>query len=221
MNHIDVVIPTRNRIKKLERTLATIPGTVRGVPVIIHVVCDGDKETEDYCIDHERDLIVYFLPGHNGAVFCRNAVIRGCTGAVLYAVDDIEFRPGAIGWAWAALNEHFPDGDGVVGFHQEGNKYHPTGVAMVGQKFLKRYPDKNLFNPEYFHFACQEIYWLADKLGKFHTEKKAVLYHWHPATHKNEPKADADTTHAEARIHKKQDMNLIKYRETSGEIWGE
>jgi hypothetical protein len=221
LNHIDVVIPTRGRIKKLERTLATIPGTVRGIPVVIHVVCDGDKETEKWCIECDRDLAVYFLPGHNGAVKCRNHVIRGCTGAVLYATDDIEFNPGAIGWAWASLNEHFPDGDGVIGFHQEGNKYHPTGVALVGQKFLLRYPNKELFNPQYFHFACQEIYWLADKLNRFKTEMKAAIYHWHPATHKDEPRAEVDQAHIDARIHKQRDMNLIKARQAAGETWGQ
>ena len=217
MNRIDVIIPTRNRIKKLEKTLATIPGTVAGIPVIVHIVCDGDTESRDYFIKVDRDMVIHYFPDHNGAVFCRNEVIRGCMGGVLYATDDIDFEPGAILRAFEAMQEHFFDGDGVVGFHQEGNNYHPTGVALVGQKFLQRYPDKNLFNPAYFHFACQEIHWLADKYGKYYLEPKAVIYHWHPVNHKEL----TDQCHIDARIHKQRDMNIIKQRKAEGLIWGE
>jgi hypothetical protein len=78
---------------------------------------------------------------------------------VLYAVDDIEFQDDAIDNAMKEFNDRFKDDDGVIGFTQIGVRdFHPSGVGLVGKKFLDRYPGRKLFNPMYYHFACQEIH---------------------------------------------------------------
>jgi len=212
---INVVIPTRNRRSKLDRMLSTIPDNDF---IKIHIACDGDQETADYLKKERPDINTTFFSGHNGAVVCRNKVLEEITeGHILYAVDDIEFRAECIEIARESLLKHFPDSDGVIGIHQEGNAYHPTGMGLVGEKFLKRYPDNHLFNPDYFHFACQEIHWLAVKHNKFYAEKKAAIYHWHPCHHRSE----LDQAHVDARVYKSRDMELIKERESKGLIWGD
>ena len=218
-NKIHVVIPTRNRLKKLERALKTIPNFIMGdIPVQIHIVCDGDKQTALHFGNNGKGIKVLLIPGHNGAVKCRNYALESITsGHVVYATDDIVFRKNAIENAYRALMNRFPDSDGVIGFHQEGNAYHPTGMGLVGEKFLKRYENNHLFNPKYFHFACQEIHWLADKHGKYYLEKNAVIYHYHPQHHREE----MDKAHNEARIYRKKDHDLIKDRLAKGLIWGD
>jgi glycosyltransferase involved in cell wall biosynthesis len=216
MNQIDIVIPTRNRLEKLKRTLSSIPGNIYGMVLNIHIVCDGDRKTYEWLKLKRRRNNIVFIPGHNGSVYCRNHIIPGCPDGVLCATDDIIFKEGAILKAWRSFNQMFKDEDGVIGFHQEGNNYHPAGVTLVGKKFLERYPEKKLFFPEYFHFCCQEVYWLASKYNKFYLEKDAIIYHYHPANHKDE----MDQTHADARLYKQRDMKLINERQRKGLIWG-
>ncbi|GAG31022.1 unnamed protein product, partial [marine sediment metagenome] len=106
----------------------------------------------------------------------------------------------------------------VLAFQIDGvSNYHESGVALVGQKFLQRYPDKQLFFPGYYHFGCQEIAWLARKLGRFQSEERLRLTHFHPAFHKHL----IDQTHREARVYSERDHALIKERQAKGLIWGD
>lgn len=133
------------------------------------------------------------------------------------ATDDVVFEEGAIDAAIRAMESSFPDGDGVVGFVQTNHKdYSATGVCLVGQKFLQRYPGKQLYFPRYFHFACQEIERLARSLDKLYIEPKARLFHAHPSTGHGK----IDRTHHEARFFKAQDQALSKARREAGLTWG-
>jgi len=214
MNHVDVIIPTRHRYEKLKKCLASIPKKANGIDIWVIVICDGDHETalkisvDGLCITQKQ----------MGSVYCRNLYTSSAEDAVIYAVDDMEFKPNSIAMAIKAMKKYFPDEDGVVGFNQiNGKKPSPAGVALVGQKFLQRYPDKKLFYPGYFHFSCQEIKRLADKYNKFHFEEKAQIIHHHPGLEKN----GADQTHIEARKYRERDRNLSMMRKQRGEIWGD
>ena len=218
MQHIDIVIATRNRYEKLKRTLKSIPDK----PYIrVGIAIDGEINTLNKFIEEAeiiQNMKIGFLytEDHRGAVFCRNEAIQYCEDGILYATDDITFEPNSIENAFNAFNRYFPDDDGVIGFVQIPDNFHPTGVALVGQKFLQRYPSKQLFNPEYNHFACQEIYWLASMLKRFHQEPTAIIRHYHPAFFREE----MDETHREARIHREKDHALMKERQDKGLIWG-
>lgn len=212
LKHIDIVIPTRNRYEKLMKTLKSIPDNIG-----VYIIFDGDSKTYNLLQDKKLYTTKFLVSLNMGAVYCRNQVIKHCKDGVLYATDDIIFEPNSIESAFNALNTHFPDDDGVVGFVIDLPDWHPTGVALVGQKFLRRYPQKQLFNPDYFHFSCQEIYWLAKKLGKFYQEPKAVIKHYHPCFYKEE----MDKTHEEARIYREKDHILMRKRKAKGLIWGD
>ncbi|GAG62470.1 unnamed protein product [marine sediment metagenome] len=222
MKHIDIVIPTRNRYEKLMRTLESISNNSR---IYTQIIVDGETNTLNKINANLEEInkkgLVFSVihePLNKGAVYCRNSIIKGCKDGVLYATDDIIFEPKSIENAFDAFNVRFPDDDGVVGFViTKIPNYHVAGVALVGKKFLDRYPDRELFYPGYFHFSCQEVYWLASKYGKFHQEKTAVVQHYHPSFHKEE----MDGTHAEARIHRKKDHALIYDRQSKGLIWGD
>lgn len=216
MNHVCLVIPTRNRLAKLLRTLSTAPD----VPWLhVVIVCDGDKETFDALSakpPYPR-FEAHLLPKHSGSVVARNSVIPQCPDGVLYGVDDCDFLPGCIEAAFAAFNEHFPDDDGVVGICQAGHhNWHPTGVALVGRAFLDRYDGRRLFCPEYYHFAAQEVGWLANKLDRFYQCKEAQIHHYHPGIQD----VPADTTHREARQHRVRDRAIRAKRMEEGRIWG-
>jgi len=217
MNYVTIVIPTRNRYAKLMRALKSIPDKKW---ISVCIICDGDAETRTRLLqDQQPNWWVIATSHRRGAVYCRNMAIadtKMCPDGILYATDDIEFHKGSIENALRQFNERFPDDDGVIGFMQEPGTFHPTGVALVGKAFIDRYPNRQLFNPEYHHFACQEIQWLADSLGKFFQAPDAVIRHYHP----DKFRAEMDDTHDEARLTKNADMRLIKERKAAGLIWG-
>lgn len=217
MKHITILIPTRNRIEKLKKTLASIPG-LDYIDTV--VVCDYDEITYEFIrsnYSHIRVVKPLNQSRNYGSVFCKNLYASRVLDGLLYATDDIIFQENAIQNAFKCFNKCFPYDDGVVGFVQTGNIFHPTGVGLVGQRFLRRYPNKQLFFPGYFHFACQEIHDLCLKLGgKFIQDCGAVVFHKHPCNFREE----MDQTHKDARIKKREDHVLIKDRKAKGLIWG-
>jgi len=219
VKHIDIIIPTRNRWEKLQRCLKTIPLRIPGVTLNVIVVCDGDFKTAQALLTTGNGVVsrIMFVHDHSGAVYCRNLATQCAEDAVLYATDDIEFKPGAIEAAIKSMGENFPNEDGIIGFKQicEGG-FTAAGVALVGQPFLRRYPNRKLFCPLYFHFSCQEIERLGKKLGKIVVEDNAVLTHYHPSWNQ----AELDTTHREARVYRQKDKLLSNDRRVKGLIWG-
>jgi glycosyltransferase involved in cell wall biosynthesis len=225
MNHITIVVPTRNRITKLQRMIESIPQAVGNIIPCINlvVVVDHDNDTVDWLFKNHLDLdqfpnALMHMRKHCGSVVCRNAVMPLVSDGLLYATDDIVFHENSIISALTEFNQAFPNDDGVLGWRQQGNTFHPTGIALVGKKFLDRYPERKPFYPKYYHFSCQEIYWLADKLGKFIVGSPACMcYHYHPDNHVEE----MDETHKEARKHRAEDHALMRQRQEGGQIWGQ
>jgi len=219
VKHIDLIIPTRNRWDKLQRCLRSIPQTLPQIELNIIIICDGDRETCRKLFESNDSQIsqVIFVRKHSGSVYCRNLATQCAEDVVLYATDDIEFKLGAIEAAVEAMHKYYPDGDGIVGFNQVGGKgFSKAGVALIGQKFLQRYPNRKLFYPKYFHFSCQEIERLGNHLRRIHLEEKAQLIHYHPSFDRNE----VDETHREARTRRQADLKISLSRREKHEIWG-
>lgn len=223
MQYITIVIPTRNRYEKLVKTLESIPDLDY---VRVWVICDGESETkrllEKEYLYLVKNMDVKCTTEHIGAVACRNAAIKFVEDGVLYATDDITFQEGAIESAFHTFNTHFPDDDGVVGFVQVPGSFDLTGVALVGQKFLQRYPERKLFYPEYFHFSSQEVWRLCNKIEYVRKKKtyvqdiNAVVEHLHPCKFPDQ----MDQTHIDARIFRTKDLELSKRRKKDTLVWG-
>ena len=215
MDKISIVIPTRNRIVKLSKCIDSIPKLDY---INIVVGCDGDKETYDFILEHFKHVEPILFDRHKGSVYVRNKIIPTCEDGVLYCVDDVIFYKNSIEKLFDTFNKKFKDDDGVVGINLDGVKGtgHPTGIALVGKNFIKRYPNGVLFNPDYYLFACQEVLWLAEKLDKFYFEKESVAFHSHPSFYQEMK----DQTHIDGRVRSKEDHQLMKTRQSKGEIWG-
>lgn len=216
----EIILATRNRLRKLTKMLKSIENAISFSDEIkVHIGFDSD--VNNYLKIRERKyagviLDCVLFPDHVGSVAIKNKLMKRTKESVIYATDDIVFKRNAIRNAVAMLNREHWDTDAVIGFIQTGNEFHETGVALVGKKFIERYTDKQIFNPEYYHFACQEIYWLSQYVGKFKQCKDAEIHHYHPDTHKN----SEDRTHHEARLKKDEDLSLMRKRLKSREIWG-
>lgn len=220
---LNIVVPTRNRFLKLVEMLQTIP---QYDWMELHIGFDGDRTSFErfsnmpgYWKGGQANL--YFSMSQIGAIKMRNMMTTKCRGSVLWATDDILFRRGSIEAAWESLWREFPDGDGVVGFRQENAKpagnFCWTGVGIMGEKFLKRYPKQMISFPGYFHFGTREIEHLAKKLMKLYREMDATIFHSHPDFYPNK----MDVTHMEARAFHKEDEALKDSRKKQGLIWGD
>lgn len=220
MKNIDIIIPTRNRWDKLQRCLNSIPRQIPDIDLNVIIICDGDNETVKKLMSSSDGMVnqIIFIREQRGSVFCRNLVTQCAEDAVLYATDDIEFKSGAIEAAVKSMKRNFPDEDGIIGFSQVGGgDFSHAGVALIGQPFLKRYPNRKLFYPKYFHFSCQEIEQLGKKLDKLVLEEDAALIHYHPSWNSEE----VDDTHVEARIHRGKDRSISMNRRAKRLVWGD
>lgn len=217
---LTVIIPTRGRLQKLKETLASIPT----LPYVkISVICDDDAITKYELEKMKRsDMSVHCSGKHKGSVWCRNLLIGNEEDGVLYATDDIIFLPNSIQTAFETFNRTFLDDDGIVGFLQRPGTFDPTGVGLVGQTFLKRFPNKVLFFPKYYHFASQEIGRLCERIK---IEARKVVFVQHPSVvvehkHPGMFKELIDQTHRDARVYKNVDQSLSKQRKQQNLVWG-
>lgn len=235
--HIDIIIPTRHRPEKLGVCLDSIPREIPGesgkissrsryifrpIDVRVVVICDADPATAAVLVYHDRVDQLILVREHSGSVFCRNLATQTAEDMVLYAVDDMEFLPGSIKAAARALKRIYGTGDGVIGLHMEnrtprkGGSGNYAGVALVGQKFLQRYPNRQLFFPGYRLFAAQEVTNLAVRLNRLYMEQEAKFLHHSPS----KTGEQGDQTHAEGRVWKARDRDLRRKRSATGVLWG-
>ncbi len=224
MKKFSIVIPTRNRLKKLYNVLDTIPDSVL---YTVKVICDGDKKTHNSVKQDYPHVESILFKKHRGSVWCRNEIIQKEEDGVLPCVDDIVFPPDYFEYIFNLFNETFTDDDGVLGVRQQGEffkAYSPTGMCLVGHKFLLRYPDRQLYYPKYYHFAAQEIYNLCKKIEEQKGKKtykladKYVVKHGKAIYNKKE---FIDKTHHEARVNRKKDLaEKAQLRKTELGTWG-
>ena len=210
---ITILISTRNRFRKLSDTLESIRhSSILGVKIVI--MCDGDAFTHDALKTKWKEVESH-LVAHGGSVASRNRGLEYCEGSIIYLTDDVILPQLFLDVLRDEFEEKFETTDGVLGIRQVQD-HHESGIAMVGEKFLRRYPEGQLFYPGYYHFAAQEIARYARSCRLFGIATKTPpVEHRHPGFFKEE----MDTTHVEARVHSQRDHVLMSARQGSGLIW--
>ena len=224
MNHITLVVPTRNRLGKLKRMLDSIEYEKINFPFLIVVICDADKATYKAMLRDERVSVAKLVGNEipKGSVFCRNVGTQLAIDGVSWGVDDVVYEPGFFNRAFVKYNSVFPESDGVLALNVLNNRTKVRkrtqsicGLGLVGKTWLDRYPERKLFCPEYNHFSVQEVGRLGKKLNKLVLAEDLKLYHLSPAA--GEP---ADKTHIEARKNRQRDKQVSVRRHKEGKIWG-
>lgn len=97
-----------------------------------------------------------------------------------YASDDLIFQPDTISKAMAAMKKLFPDGDGVIGIHQNLGKYCPAAFGLIGRAFVNRFPHRQVFYPKYIHFCGDSELWRYSRSIKRFYLSKAMVHHNRP-----------------------------------------
>lgn len=133
----------------------------------------------------------------------------------IYGADDIEFQPDCIENAVKNMKGHFPDMDGLVSIKQilSNDAYGcETAFGLIGNKFARRFPDKNPFCIDYNHWYSDfEIGLAAKFLEKYYKDETAIVLHHRIMT---------DETRKKSKEKSKGDPKTFERRQKRGCIWG-
>lgn len=199
---VHVVIPTYRRPEKLRRCLDSLEAQTHPAVRITWI----EDEAREFAI----------------GIWNRTAP-QVTDGAFCYLCDDVELFPDCLEKAARAMEERFPDTDGVVGLHQvniqgkDGTSQ--SAMGLIGARFLDRFPGRRPFCPDYsrFHFDS-ELGQMARHLKRFHFAVDAKLNHYHPAHYRQE----IDETHRIVRDRHQvgTDRRVWDLRRSRGLFWG-
>jgi len=189
----DIVIPTFQRKEKLIRLLMSIP---RQENINTWVYFDNNDSTRNeialspffeiaslYCTEKYQAFGIW--NSHLGSRLFNSDIM-------VYICDDAEFYYDTLINVENIFNKKFPDTDGVVTFKQANMQGTDSAMGCIGKKFAERYPNNQVFNPNYVSFyADTDVGDYAKKLGKFHYGTDCLINHYHPGSFKDE----LDKTH--------------------------
>lgn len=218
MNYtFDIVIPTYQRFNKLVRCIKSIPDDSN---ITVYIYFDN-RDMETYAkVKAEfpnRFLSFTVMERKSQAFGIWNFHAQSCSADIMvYLCDDTELLPETLSNVEKHFEEKFPDTDGVVTFYQTNIKGSDSAMGCIGRKFIERYPNGEVFNPNYVSFyADTDVGDYAKKLSKFHFGTDCGIIHYHPVS--GEP---MDSTHHVIRGKDKTiDMKINKIRKAKGILY--
>lgn len=178
--------------------------------VSIFIVVDGNRKLFSNLLGEPATMLLN--DKRMDYVFSMNRALRemGDTDAVLYASDDLAFDPMCITEAATMLRARFPDGDGLIGLNTLGTSIQ-SAFGLMGKKFIDRFPDRQVFCPDYIHFASDnEVGDFARLEHRFCFCPKAIIRHTKLR----------DTTTELGLAVKRLDRAAWRHRRNKGLCWG-
>ena len=222
---LDVVIPTRDRLEKLRVCLESVKREmVDGTRVYVYFDTPDDiRGFLSVPMPRIPDMELRTVPGEYRAPDLWNYHLRHMAAdAMMYLSDDVELLGDSVRVAVNEFLFHFHQyNDGVVGMRQanlEGVvKTAPAAFGIVGAGFAQRFPNSQVFCPDYYHlWIDMELEWYAKSVNKFVFAEDACLNHYHPCI---DPGLE-DETHRRLRERKDLDREMWKERRKRGYLWG-
>ena len=206
--HVDVIIPTWNRLKLLRTAVDTILGSTHK-DVTVLVVVDGNANILP--VVAKWPVAVLFNKRRRDWVHSMNRALKYTTGdAVFYASDDLEFPPDLIAEIVAVMGARFPNGDGLVGIETKPTSSQGA-FGLMGKKFIEHFPDRQVFCPDFVHYSSDfEIGRYARTHNKFFFCDTATLVHHRLF----------DETCGLARQARQRDRGIMAQRRGKDLIWG-
>lgn len=206
--HISIIIPTYNRLVLLMETIHSIKRSSYK-DVSIFVVVDGNREILEEIIPEK--VAILFNPERMDWIYSINRGISyAVSDAVMYAADDLVFKKDCLEKAVRAMEEKFPDGNGLIAINQMLNGL-ISAFGLMGRKFIEHFPGRKVFCPEFIHYSSDaEIGTYAIDNGLFYYCEEAMMNH----------KRLKDDTWVKANKAKERDAKIRALRRERGLIWG-
>jgi len=223
MFKLDIVVPSKGRVRKLEGFLySVIPDIVKYQDINLYVYL-SDRKEYDYIkifLSHFSNAHVCWLPIYRVPNFWNDHLRTTTADAMCCANDDVIFLNKTIDEILSGFKEHFPDYDGVVGLNQSNL---PTGQALdsafpvIGKRYADRFPERQAFCPDYDRFYCdKELGEYAKSINRFYFASKAEIIHLHPCVDKR----FEDLTHYQVREYLQHDKQTWLHRSSQRWLWG-
>lgn len=206
--HINIIIPTYNRPDLLIKTIHSIKRNSYK-DVSIFVVVDGNREILEKVLP--EDVAILFNPERRDWVYSINrGIFYAISDAVIYAADDLIFQEDCLERAVRAMEEKFPDGDGLVAIKQSVVGCN-TAFGMFGHKFIERFPERCVFCPDYIHYCGDsELGQFARNINCLYVCNEAKVVH-----HRLK-----DATYNIAKPVEGKDFHCHRVRRDAGLLWG-
>jgi len=155
-------------LQRLGLLISTIRSILAGTykDVCPVVVADGNEKIyKAIKKEFKMEQVTAILnPKRKDWVYSMNSMLKNLdSDYYIYASDDLVFPPDCIKNAVAVMEERFPDGDGVVSIGRKNRCI----FGLMGRKFVKRFPDNQVFCPDYIHYCSDsELSGTVKRLGK-------------------------------------------------------
>lgn len=220
---LDIVIPTLQRERKLRNCITSIEKARKDNDVTVYLYFNNIEE-----IKALQELLPFFryswidasvlIEEYRVPAFWNAHLRRMRADAMCYLNDDVILFPDTIDKLMESYQKHFPDYDGILGINQSNltstsNKEGAFGV--IGKKYANRFPNKQVFCPEYYRFyADYEVELYAKSIDKFIYDKEVKIVHLHGSFY------GEDKTHNSVRNWLITDRNIFKRRQKKKLLWG-
>ena len=206
-----IAIPTCSpkRLSMLIRTVESIQaGEYKNVhPVIL---ADGSPYIAEEANKKLQHVSIITNKKRMDWVFSVNRIFKEFdSDYYIFASDDLFFPPDCITCAMAKMQECFPDGFGVISI----GKKNKTTFGLFGRKFADHFPDRQVFCPDFIHYAGDaELMRAVRTLEKyaFPPKRDSSVQHSRPK----------DDTWRMARSVRTRDHAIRDERIAKGYIWG-
>lgn len=213
---VTIIIPivSPERLSSLYREIESIQaGTYKNVHIII--VVDGDERLYKLIKMANGNLrleniSVILNKTRKDWIYSQNWVLKRFVSAYyICASDDHIFPLDCIESAVSTLLTHFPDGDGVVSLWKRNNAV----IGLFGRKWTERFPERQMFCPEYTHYCAD---WECVEFAK--KMKKLINL---PDGNQVRHEGKYDETHSLSQKVRDRDAERRRIRQERGYLWGE
>ena len=220
---LEIVIPSKGRLEKLEKTVNSIFYSARNIPIKLTICFSIHEELEKFniIIGNIPNVSLELIYNYRVPEFWNTYLNKTDANALCYLNDDVLLLEDTIEVALAEFERVFPNNDGVMGLRQVNipPKQAVEGAfGIIGKKYTERFPDGQVWCPDYNRFYADfELWQYARKIGKFYFSTISRIEHLHPCTN---PK-HKDATHDAVRVYLPQDKQTFALRQARGLLWGE
>ena len=218
---LDIVIPTLNRREKLDVCVNSILKSSKE-DMNLYLYFGDERERQDYkkLFQGITNVHTLYLEEYRVPDFWNSYLKDMKADALCYLNDDVELFEDTLDVILEDFQREFPDTDGVLGLNQV-NITDPRKVesafGVIGTKYADRYPNRQVWCPDYHRFYCDwELWRRAKDVGKFYFSENARINHYHPCTNKKLE----DSTHYKVRTFLKDDKVTFQRRQVFNYLWG-
>ncbi len=216
---LDIVIPTLNRERKLLNCIRSIEKAKKDHNITVFIYFSNKMELLHISSLVKQEWIKLDIVTHYKVPEFWNTHLKYMKADIMaYLNDDVLLLPNSLDNIINHYQEYFPDYDGILGLNQS-NIESPTNkegaFGIIGNKYANRFPDRQVFCPDYYRFyADAEVELFAKSIGKFKYNKEVKIHHLHGSFY------GEDETHIAVRKYLKQDKRIFIKRQEKDLLWG-